>query len=110
MVGGIVLKIEPLPGYPQSKGAKIECIAKVTIVSGLYLPGGFQVTEHAFGLSGDVNHIDFAEGSYELGAHNRFAVWDADNWFILHNRATGAETGIGTNVAGDVYLVKVQGT
>jgi hypothetical protein len=106
----VTARIEPLPGYPQSRGGAIECIAKVTL-SGTYQSSGFQVDQQQFGVDVDLvaAHIAFAEGSYEYNSYRRFAVWDPDVWFILHDIATGNETANGTDVTGDIYFIRVIG-
>lgn len=101
----VTVLIEPLPGYPQATGAKLEVIAKVTL-SGTYDTGGFSLYTGAhYGFSG----IEFIEGSYEVNNYLRWLGWKPKTGAVLQVTQTGNEVANGVNVTGDVYIVKTRG-
>lgn len=108
----ITVTVQNLAGYPQSVGAKVESIAKLTL-SGTYAAGGFAVEARQFGMQ----YIEHMSVGVEHNSYAEFGNWDpdtappaADGQFImLQNVSNGSEVTPGQSLTGDIYFVHVRG-
>ena len=108
----ITVAVKVLDGYPQSVGAKIESIAKLTL-SGTYTFGGFHVEAVSFGMQ----YVEHMSVSVEQRNYVEFGNWQPDamvpaaggQYIILQNVADGSEVTAGQDLTGDIYVVHVRG-
>ncbi len=98
-------------GYPQSEGAKIGSVAKVTGPSS-YALGGFSISANTFGMQ----YFEHVEASMSVsGTYIAFflpasaEVPKSTGKLVVIVTATGAQVAALTNLSAEKFVVRAQG-